>query len=246
MNAQSLGDAGTEAVGLDESADQGANVIDAGAVDHVAQSFGPGLAGAHLEVDQVKFIAEVGMGVVQILADAHQGLVQGQAGFDANDGEVERVRQSDADALLTVLDHALEKETRNEETEGGNADQQGHAIDAGENHDAGQTEKREHDAGSVIVADMAGLAKSGLDEPAAGTGYVRRRKWDGLAEGIEGLLEALSYLEGRLFLSHGGLATQGAQAGPQYGSGRDDGRAKGEHHQHDSNEHDDGQEPRHL
>jgi hypothetical protein len=91
MHAQSLSDAGAEAVGLNESADEGANVIDAGALDQIAQSFGAGLAGAHLEVDQMKFVAEIGMGVVQILADAHQGLIESESGFDANHGEVESV-----------------------------------------------------------------------------------------------------------------------------------------------------------
>src|ERR1039458_1522970 len=159
MNAQGLGDAGAEAVGLNESADEGTNVIDSSAIDEIAQSFGAGLAGAHLEVDQMELVAEVGMGVVQILADAHEG-------------EIESVRESDADAALTVFDHALQEEAGNEETEGGDTDQQGDAIEAGESDDAGEAEKCQHDAGAEIVADMAGLAEPGLDEPDAGAGYV--------------------------------------------------------------------------
>jgi hypothetical protein len=74
----------------------------------------------------MEFIAEIGMGVVQIDADAQKGLIKGETGFHANDGEIESVGQGDADALLTVFDHALEKEAGNEKSERGNADQQGH------------------------------------------------------------------------------------------------------------------------
>ena len=92
MNAESLRDAGAEAVGLDESADQGADVIDAGAIDEIAQGFGAGFAGAHFEVDQMEFVAEIGMSVVKILTDTHESLIEGESGFDADDGEIESVR----------------------------------------------------------------------------------------------------------------------------------------------------------
>src|SRR5208282_5864237 len=221
MNAQGLGDAGAKAVSLDEGADERANVIDAGAIDQVAQSFGAGLAGAH------------------------QRLVEGKAGFDANDGEIESVGKRDADAPLTVPDHALEKEARNKETEGGNADQEWNAIDAGENDDAGKTENRQHNTGAEIVADMAGLAESSLDEPGARAGDIGGGKRDGLADGIERLLDALADLHRWFFLGQRGLATEGAQAGSQHGTGRDSGCAKGENHQHDGDKDDDGQNQRH-
>ena len=188
----------------------------------------------------MKFVAEIGMSVVQILADAHEGLVESESGFDANDGEIESVGEGDADALLTVFDHALEKEAGNEETEGRNADQQGHALDAGESHDAGQAEECEHDPGPEIVAEMAGFAKAGLNQPEAGAGDVGGRKRDGFADGIEGLLEALSDFERRLFAIHGGMTAKGAQTGSQHGRRSDDGGAEGEDHQHDGDEHDDG------
>jgi hypothetical protein len=91
MNAESLSDAGAEAVGLNESADQGADVIDTGAINQIAQGLGPGFAGTHFEVDQMEFVAEIGMSVVEILADAHERLIEGESGFDADDGEVESV-----------------------------------------------------------------------------------------------------------------------------------------------------------
>ena len=92
MNAESLRDAGAEAVGLDEGADQGADVIDTGAVDEIAESFGARLAGAHFEVDEMEFVAEIGMGVMEILADAHESLIEGESGFDADDGEIKSIR----------------------------------------------------------------------------------------------------------------------------------------------------------
>ena len=91
VNAQGLSHAGAETIGLNECADQGANVIHASAVDEIAQGFGPGLAGAHLEIDQMKFVAEVGISVMQLFTDAHQCLVEGKASFHANDCQIERV-----------------------------------------------------------------------------------------------------------------------------------------------------------
>ena len=91
MNAESLSDAGAEAVGLDESADQRTDVIDSGAIDKVAQGFGAGLAGAHFEINQMEFVAEIRMGVVEIFADTHESLIEGESGFDADDGEIQSV-----------------------------------------------------------------------------------------------------------------------------------------------------------
>ena len=60
------------------------------------KSFGARFAGAHFQVDQVELIAQIGMGVPQVFAHAHQGLIERQTDFDADDGEVERVRQAPA------------------------------------------------------------------------------------------------------------------------------------------------------
>ena len=125
MHAEGLGDAGAEAICLNQCTNQRADVVNPGAVHQIAQGFGARLAGAHLEVDQVELIAEIGMGVVQILAHAHQGLIERKPGLDADDGEVEGVGQAQANALLPVANHALQDEARQEEAEAGNADQQG-------------------------------------------------------------------------------------------------------------------------
>ena len=70
----------------------------------------------------MEFIAQVGVSVMQILTHAHQGLIEGQAGFDADDGEVESVGQAKANALLAVSDHALQNEAREEESKAGDAE----------------------------------------------------------------------------------------------------------------------------
>ena len=48
-------------------------------------------------------------------------------------------------------------------------------------------------------------------------------------------------LIGGLLCGLGALAAQSAQTGSQHGTGRHHGRAEGEHHQHDGDEYDDGE-----
>ena len=86
MDAEGLGDAGSEAVGLNEGSDEGANVVDAGAFGEVAESLDAGLSGASFEVEEMEFSAQFGMGGLQVFADAHHGLIERQAGFDADHG----------------------------------------------------------------------------------------------------------------------------------------------------------------
>ena len=190
MHAQGLGDAGAEAIGLNQCTNQGTDVVNPGSVDQVAEGFGAGLAGAHLEVDQMEFIAEIGMGVVQILAHAHQGLVEGESGFDADDGQVEGIGQAEANAMLPVFDHALEDEARQEKAEAGNADEKKKIVEAGKQRDAGEPDGSHQKASAEIVVDVDGIAESGLNQPGAGAGNVGRRKRNGLAERVERLLDA--------------------------------------------------------
>ena len=76
MHAQGLGHAGSEAVGLNQSSDEGANVIDAGALGEIAEGFDARLAGAGLEVEEMEFGAQFGVRVLQVIAHAHQGLIE--------------------------------------------------------------------------------------------------------------------------------------------------------------------------
>ena len=86
VNAQSLGDAGAKTIGLDQSADERTNVIDPGTVDEIAQRFHARFTGPHFKIDQMKFVAEIGMGMVQVLADAEERLIERQAGLHADYG----------------------------------------------------------------------------------------------------------------------------------------------------------------
>ena len=76
---------------------------------------GAWLAGAHLQIDQMELVTQIGMGMMQVLAHSHEGLVERQSGFDANDCEVERVGQAETNAQLPLLDHSLQNEARQKE-----------------------------------------------------------------------------------------------------------------------------------
>ena len=117
MHSKGLSHAGTEAVSLNQCTNKGADVVNTGALHQVPQSFGARLAGAHLEIHEVKFITEIGVSVMEILADAHQRLIESQSRFDADDGQIEGVGQSEANAVLTIFDHALQHEARKKKPE---------------------------------------------------------------------------------------------------------------------------------
>jgi hypothetical protein len=63
MHAQGLGDAGSEAVGLNQGGDQGADVIDAGALGEIAERLDARFAGAGFEIEEMEFAAQFGMRV---------------------------------------------------------------------------------------------------------------------------------------------------------------------------------------
>ena len=57
VDAQGLGDAGSEAIGLDESSDQRANIFISGAGGEVAECFDAGFSGAGFEIEEMEFVA---------------------------------------------------------------------------------------------------------------------------------------------------------------------------------------------
>ena len=140
------------------------------------------------------------------------------------------------------FDHALQKEAGNEEArDAGTQTSRLRLIETGKSHHTREAQNGQHQTSPEIVADMARLAKSGLDEPRAGSGDVGGRERDGLTDGFERLFQALFHPDCRLLGSLRCLPAQSAEAGSQHGTGRNHGSAKGEHHQHDGHEHDDGQ-----
>ncbi len=68
MHAEGLSDAGSEAVGLYQCTNKRTNVVNPSAVHQVTESIRTRLPGAHLQIDQVELVAEVGMGMMQVLA----------------------------------------------------------------------------------------------------------------------------------------------------------------------------------
>src|SRR6516164_9441351 len=55
MHPEGLRNARTEAISLYQCTNKRTDIVNARAVDQIAQSLGTGFAGAHLEVDQMKF-----------------------------------------------------------------------------------------------------------------------------------------------------------------------------------------------
>src|SRR6267143_2908681 len=119
MHAQGLGNAGSEAVGLNQGCYQGANVIDASAVGQIAERLDSRFAGARFEVEEMEFSAQFRVGVAEVLAHSHHGLIERQACFHADDGQIERVGKAEANPALAFLQLLLEYESREEKTEGG-------------------------------------------------------------------------------------------------------------------------------
>src|SRR4029077_401692 len=124
-----------------------------------------GFASAHLEVYEVKLIAEVRMGVVKILTYASQGLIECEPSLDANHGEVECIGQANANAALTILNHPLQNETRQEEAQSCNAHHKEEIVEAGEKGDPNKADCRHQNASAKVIVDVDGIAEPGLNQP---------------------------------------------------------------------------------
>src|SRR5579884_3140928 len=165
VNAERLGNAGTEAVGLHQHRNQGPNVVNARAVGQVAQSFGAGLSGSHLQVHQAEFFAEFFVRVLQIFTDALHGLIERQSGFDADDSQVEGIGQCQPDFQLTFSDDALEDEPRQNESARRYRDQHHGVVQANLSDDhQPQAAQRHQGANAVVVGDVPLLAIARLHQ----------------------------------------------------------------------------------
>jgi hypothetical protein len=91
MHAEGLGHAGAEAVCLNQCTNQRADIVNACSLHQIPESLGAGLASSHLEVHEMEFIAEIGVGMVKILTDAHERLIEGESGLNADYGKVESI-----------------------------------------------------------------------------------------------------------------------------------------------------------
>ena len=91
MHPEGLSYARAEAICLDECTNQGSDIVNTCSIHEITERFGAGFARPHFEIYEVEFIAQIGVGVMKILTDTHQRLIERQASLDADDGEVERV-----------------------------------------------------------------------------------------------------------------------------------------------------------
>jgi hypothetical protein len=145
---------------------------------------------------------------------------------------------------MRVFDHALQDEAGKDEPKRGNADEEREIIEPGEGGNRDESDGRAQNAGAEVVVNLDGIAEPGLDEPAASAGNVGRGQRDGLADGIDRLLDA--FAKGRLVFHRCGLlSAESAQARAKHGTGRNRRRAEGEDRQHDREEYDDDQKQRH-
>src|SRR5215469_17718788 len=69
MHAEGLGNASAEAIGLDQCTHKRTDVVNPSSIDKTAQGFRTRFAGAQFEIDQVKFITQIGMSVMEILSN---------------------------------------------------------------------------------------------------------------------------------------------------------------------------------
>src|SRR5436189_23291 len=100
------------------------NLQTSAALAQMAQRLRARLAGPHLEIHKIKFIAQIGMRVLEIFPDAHKRLIEGKTDLHADDREIKRIGQRDRDATLAVFDHALQHETGDKEPKATDADHQ--------------------------------------------------------------------------------------------------------------------------
>jgi len=238
MHPEGLGDAGAEAVGLNQSTNKRADVVNARAIYQISESFCTRLSGTHLQIDQVKLIAEIRMGMMQVLADAQHGLIKSEAGLYADDGQVQGVSQPDTDALLPVPDHALEKKPGDKESETRDSGEEHHVVEAGKQNYSRKSDESQQKSRAEIIVDVTSFAETRLNEPSPGAGNIRWGERNGSAERVESLFEALT--QGRFFLDLLLLlASKRAQAGAQDGTGSYHGGAEGKYDDHDGQKHDD-------
>ena len=130
MYPEGLSHACAEAIRLNQCTNQGSDIVNPGSIHEITQRLSAGLACPHLEVYKVEFVAQIGMSVMQILTHPHQRLIERQAGLDADDGQVERVRQSQANAILTFANHALQNEARQQKSQRRDADEQRRIVES--------------------------------------------------------------------------------------------------------------------
>ena len=184
----------------------------------------------------MEFGAQFRVRVAQVLAHAHHGLIERQARFHADHGQIESIGKAEANAALPFLQLLLQQESRKKKAERGHAHEQQGRIESGKQKNREEPKRGEQDAQTAIDGNVLGAAISRLNQPEPGFRNLRGRDGQGAAEGIEGLLHAFAH--GGFCLGFGALPADFAEAGSEHRRRRNCGRSKGEHDHHDGKKND--------
>ena len=166
ITAEGADDGSTEAVGLLQHGDEGSELLELGAVGHALPGVETGLTGTLFEVDLVEFLVELGIADGDFLADAEQGLIEAEAGFDADDEQVDGVGNAFLNLFLALIDSTgkpdigkqIADRGEGEAPEGGVGVDEGAAEDASDGAD---------EAGGEIEVELAAALEAGGDEALA-------------------------------------------------------------------------------
>ncbi len=180
------------------------------------------------------------MRVVQVLAHSHHCLIQRQTGLDANDGQIERVRQPQPDPLLSLANHPLQDEPGNDQAERRQSNHKQRIVETRNRHRDQESQRSEKHSRALVVGNVPSIAQACLNQPEPRAGNVVSGERHRLAQWIQRLLDTLPHRLPR-FGDHR-LRTQCAQARAQHRSRRDHGRGKeedrcGQRHPYDDCEH---------
>ena len=110
MNSECLGDAGSETVGLDEDADQGAHLIQAGAGVESLERIGSGYSRRDLVVDLLELRAELRRGGLHLFRDPSEGGIQAQSRLDTADQQVQGIGEWTENGRLALSDSPVQED----------------------------------------------------------------------------------------------------------------------------------------
>src|SRR5580693_3387803 len=116
----------------------------------------------------MELVAQLGMGVMQVLTHPHEGLIESQSSFDADYGEIQSIRQTQLDTLLAAFDQPFKHKAGKKESKGAHANQQDWGVKA----TARDHQRESEDGGCQTAANVnrhvTRFPIARLDQPAPG------------------------------------------------------------------------------
>jgi len=176
VNAKRLRQVSSEAIGLNEHADERFDVVNTGAIRQFLKGLEAAPADAHFKIDEMKFVAEFGVCVFELIGDASDGLVETQAALNANHEQVESVGKSQHHPELTMAHSPAEPHVWEQKTEDCSAEQDWNwavRIPAGEINDSQEKERQKY-FGAAQDGDEFGPAVTGANHQAVELGHFAR------------------------------------------------------------------------